>query len=563
MNYEVTLMYHDIGEKDSKWCVSVENFRQQMESVKNTLITFDDGWKGVFINAYPIMRERDLKGRLYVVPSFVGKEGYMDWEEIKELVNYGFEVGSHTYSHKNLLNLSDEEIKFEIEEASKVIKEKLGIDVKHFAYPYGKYDNRVKEIVGKYFSSVMTTERGFAKGARQWVLKDTSLEEFKKLLVRPRISLCMITKNEEEFLGKCLESAKEVLDEIIVVDTGSTDKTKEIAKSFGARVYDFEWRDDFSLARNESLKYSSGDWILVLDADEELDSVGCKTILEAVNEWNVKGFNVVTKNYSEDSSTQGWVPGKPSGWYPSIKVRLFQKGFLFEGKMHEQVRVNNAKMLPAYVHHYGYLRGNKEEKLQNYVKLTRKKIKDNPQDARAYYELGIQQKELSKFSEAENSLLLSLGLKRGYLAQFNLAVVQQKQGKTEEAVGSYEKAITLRNNAADAFFGLGFCYYSLGKMDLAKGAYLNALKHNPRFVDAYINLAALSNEDEALSYLKKALTLSPRNGRGWYNLGVVHEKNDRVEAAIECYERAAKFGYSNLQEKIIKMKEFMQKIQSE
>ena len=78
----------------------------------------------------------------------------------------------------------------------------------------------------------------------------------------------MIVKNEEPNLAKCLMSVKPVVDEIIVVDTGSTDKTKAIASALGAKVFDFSWTNDFSKARNYSLSKASGDWILVLDADE-------------------------------------------------------------------------------------------------------------------------------------------------------------------------------------------------------------------------------------------------------------------------------------------------------
>ncbi|MBP5974452.1 glycosyltransferase family 2 protein, partial [Brasilonema sp. CT11] len=80
----------------------------------------------------------------------------------------------------------------------------------------------------------------------------------------------MIVKNEEATLSKCLGSVKNVVDEMVVLDTGSTDSTPQIAEKFGAKVHHFEWCNDFSAARNEALKYVTGDWILVLDADETL-----------------------------------------------------------------------------------------------------------------------------------------------------------------------------------------------------------------------------------------------------------------------------------------------------
>jgi glycosyltransferase involved in cell wall biosynthesis len=85
------------------------------------------------------------------------------------------------------------------------------------------------------------------------------------------ISLCMIVKNEERFLTECLESVKGVVDEINIVDTGSTDRTVEIARSFGANVIFREWKNDFAWARNEALAMATKRWTLVLDADEELE----------------------------------------------------------------------------------------------------------------------------------------------------------------------------------------------------------------------------------------------------------------------------------------------------
>lgn len=82
------------------------------------------------------------------------------------------------------------------------------------------------------------------------------------------ISLCMIVKNEEETLARCLYSVQRVADEIIILDTGSTDRTKEIARAYTDKVYDFEWIDDFSAARNASFQYASKDYILWLDADD-------------------------------------------------------------------------------------------------------------------------------------------------------------------------------------------------------------------------------------------------------------------------------------------------------
>lgn len=85
------------------------------------------------------------------------------------------------------------------------------------------------------------------------------------------ISLCMIVKNEERVLARCLDSIKELMDEIIIVDTGSSDRTKEIAKKYTDKVYDFFWQDDFSSARNFSFSKANMEYIYVADADEVMD----------------------------------------------------------------------------------------------------------------------------------------------------------------------------------------------------------------------------------------------------------------------------------------------------
>jgi glycosyltransferase involved in cell wall biosynthesis len=99
---------------------------------------------------------------------------------------------------------------------------------------------------------------------------------------RPTIALCLIAKNEERFIADCLDSAREFVDEMIVVDTGSTDRTREIARERGARVEEFVWCDDFAAARNASIDAATADWILVLDADERLDPTSGKVLQDIV-----------------------------------------------------------------------------------------------------------------------------------------------------------------------------------------------------------------------------------------------------------------------------------------
>ena len=110
-------------------------------------------------------------------------------------------------------------------------------------------------------------DEGMMKAALE-VRKKIGPREIPEKGEKGTVSLCMIVKDEEKYLARCLQSAKTIVDEMIVVDTGSSDRTKELATIFGAKVFDFAWENDFSSARNYSLSKASGDWILVLDADE-------------------------------------------------------------------------------------------------------------------------------------------------------------------------------------------------------------------------------------------------------------------------------------------------------
>jgi len=153
---------------------------------------------------------------------------------------------------------------------------------------------------------------------------------------RLSVSLTMIVRNEEANLSACLESVRDLFDEIIVVDTGSTDKTIEIARSFGAKVVSFDWVDDFAAARNVTIEHASGDYLFWLDADETLDKENrdrLRTLLAGLRRKEA----IYIMRQSSDL-------GGPSGSALLVEqVRLFPSGpkARWTGRLHEQI-------LPAY-----------------------------------------------------------------------------------------------------------------------------------------------------------------------------------------------------------------------
>lgn len=159
----------------------------------------------------------------------------------------------------------------------------------------------------------------------------------------------MIARNESKFLDACLESVEGVVDEIVVVDTGSQDDTAEIARNHGARVIDFEWIDDFAAARNCSLDHATGDWVLILDADEKLDAETKRFVREAAANPAADFCYLRLLNMSKVG---------PAG--PEIRsLRLLRRldGLRYHGRIHEQPilqRVKQGTQCEALIRHYGY-----------------------------------------------------------------------------------------------------------------------------------------------------------------------------------------------------------------
>ncbi len=154
--------------------------------------------------------------------------------------------------------------------------------------------------------------------------------------IKPFLTLSMIVKNEEEQLPGCLDSVSGIADEIVIVDTGSTDKTRDIARHYNAKIFDYVWSDDFAAARNEALKHSTGHWILYLDADERLDkrtSMLVKPLLESSAD-DTGGFICTIES---DHSQLDGSKEHHRGGYPRIFRNYGFPGIFFQGRVHEQI----------------------------------------------------------------------------------------------------------------------------------------------------------------------------------------------------------------------------------
>lgn len=123
----------------------------------------------------------------------------------------------------------------------------------------------------------------------------------------PRLSLCVIARNEEAQIERCLLSAKPIVDEMVVLDTGSTDRTRELARALGAAVFDWPWRDDFAAARNAALDRAAGDWTLWLDADEALLPESHARVRELVRRPDAQAYFVLRQEAEQDGQIDGFV----------------------------------------------------------------------------------------------------------------------------------------------------------------------------------------------------------------------------------------------------------------
>jgi tetratricopeptide (TPR) repeat protein len=189
------------------------------------------------------------------------------------------------------------------------------------------------------------------------------------------LSLCMIVKDEEAMIGRCLDAARQAVDEIIVVDTGSSDRTVEIAQELGARVLHHEWDGDFSTARNVSFEAATGDWVMYLDADEILVDEDADRLRALTGRTWREAFYLVETNYT------GELGDGTAVTHDALRVFRNRPDYRFEGRIHEQI----AQHLPGYlperlertsvrVEHFGYLgavRGAKDKINRNLELLQR------------------------------------------------------------------------------------------------------------------------------------------------------------------------------------------------
>lgn len=341
----------------------------------------------------------------------------------------------------------------------------------------------------------------------------------------PLLSLCMIVRNEEKNLARCLASVRGAVDEIIVVDTGSTDGTAQLARSLGAQVFSYEWQDDFAAARNASLAHAHGDWVLVLDADEELapgHGPRLRTLLAAPQyDW-----------YFLECLTFLGGPGHPEQAQRGRVLRLFRRGiFKYWRPIHEQVVSSsgqpNTSPSPgdsgAVILHHGYEEGpeSTRKKNQRYVAIISHYLASHPDDALLHQALASSYIQLGDLESALRELYAAHDIWGAWTSKLLLDAVQSLR-----ALGRYEESLELLDQGfhsfpdyTDLYFAQGLLALDLERPDLAAAAFQECLRRG-----------------EAPSHY----TTTPGVGSylAEYNLGVIAEVMGRIGEAEAHYSKA-------------------------
>jgi tetratricopeptide (TPR) repeat protein len=359
----------------------------------------------------------------------------------------------------------------------------------------------------------------------------------------------MIVLDEENMLPRCLKSVQDVADELIVVDTGSKDNTISIAEDFDAKVYHFKWCDDFAAARNESLKHATGDWILQIDADEELLSSSILPLRKAIlNPWCL--IYIITCDNGAASGSERFVEvGRLFRNHPLVR---------YSRPYHETVSSIAYKLIsqkPGWqllheprivIRHYGYEFSEIEsrKKYERGLRIMESYVKENRGDVYMLTKLGETYNCVGRYDEAIVKFKEAIAINPNLAdTRKDLGLAYFEKGMFDEAVVEFKEAIAINPNLADSHNNLGMACYAKGLLDKAISEYIEAIAIEPDFAEAHYNLGVAYGArrdivDEEISEYKKALAINPNLGEAHSNLGGAYADKGMLNEAIVEYTKA-------------------------
>lgn len=392
------------------------------------------------------------------------------------------------------------------------------------------------------------------KFALEFPVKDASA-------VGTSISAVLIVKNEEKMLARCLESVRSICDQIVVVDTGSSDRTVEIAESFGATMGYFEWNRDFSAARNASLELATGQWALWIDADEVLDPDSFESIYKAIVRPHYGGFNLEIVNYvADDQQDEKFV---------HTLLRLFRKieGVRFVEPIHEQVLPSlKALGLPwahlpgAQLLHYGYqpavmVEKNKTERT---VSMVEARLEENPEDYFQWFNLAnayIVSRDYEKCKAAAEKCIFYMpqGVEFGQLVYQVLITSLQELGEFERAISVANDAdtngcggILVEYEKANVYIRMRILGKALETLDHALELTWPVNLAGDKGIEIFKRhalkgqiLSELGKFTEALKWMEMAIERAPNQPHLQLNRAILFDKIGRREDAILAFENVS------------------------
>ncbi len=422
--------------------------------------------------------------------------------------------------------------------------------------------------------------------------------------LRPRLSVCLIAKNEERFLHGCLESIRGLADQIILVDTGSTDRTVEIARAHGAEVHFRAWDNDFSAARNAALLHARGDWILVLDADEEVSQAHHSALRALLTQANTIAYRLPLVDVGREDQGVSQVPrlfrNAPQQFYVSrVHEQVYASLELNREKWSMENRFGDARLI-----HHGYQTEvvKSRNKVQRNLRLLEQANEEYPNDVNLLMNLGLelwrsgqhgygigyyQQSYMAMlqhpYSQTPPELrevlltqyashLMTLKQNEDVVAVFNDQAILPKdrtashyfiQGLAESALQRWEacakslqQCLKLRNQPAltpihqDIRSGipahcLAHALRKLGRTADASKAYEQSLQDDPRNEAARVEFAAFQAESgkiiPALTLLHEGIQLDPKQPKVWeVGSAIALRQKDSHEFALDWSGEALK-----------------------
>lgn len=366
----------------------------------------------------------------------------------------------------------------------------------------------------------------------------------------PKISQCMIVKNEEKNIARALAWAKDIAYEQIVVDTGSTDRTVEIAESMGAKVYHFTWIDDFSAAKNHAIDLASGEWIALLDADEYLSDEEAAKLPEFLAKVGKQYYGIA----------MSWLQMEDTGRIMAggTQIRVFRNTpkLRYRNRIHEELAVDGAPPRVAdgcsqfSIFHTGYgeTADGKGQKGKRNIPIILKELEERPDNynmmgylADAYSSMGEREKAREWYYKAIRHMpekLLDTDSRSVTTFEWLIVTLRELEADEEELLKVYNQAVKKIPKDADFDFLLGEYYRN--KHDYSKAVY--HFKRSIEVLDKYgivdHSMIASGRIQDAWTYLAEGYYYSEDLSRCVSAATTVLKENPYVPAVLEILIKA-------------------------